>query len=67
MKLNNERIMIVLSERGMLIKDLCSEADVSETAFKKMRDGKRTPRTTTLGRIAKALNVDVQDIIQEGE
>lgn len=67
MKLNSEKIMIVLAEKGMFIKDLCAEAGISETAFKKMREGKRIPRTTTIGRIAKALGVGVHEIIQEGD
>ena len=67
MKLNNEKIMILLAEKRMFIKDLCTEAGVSETAFKKMREGKRIPRTATVGRIANALGVGVREIIQEGD
>ncbi|MDD3052215.1 MAG: helix-turn-helix transcriptional regulator [Candidatus Cloacimonetes bacterium] len=64
MKLSDEKMMIFLAEKGMMIKDLCAEAGISETAFKKIREGKRIPRTTTIGRIAKALHVSVADIIE---
>lgn len=64
MKLDNDKIMIILAENEMPIKKLCAEALISETAFKEMREGKRMPRTTTVGRIAKALGVSVQSIIK---
>lgn len=67
MKIDNEKIMLALANSGMMLKDLCKKAGLSENAFRSIRQGKSTPRPATLGRIAKALNVDVQDIIQEGE
>ena len=67
MKLDNDKILILIAEKGMYIKDLCKIAGLDESAFKAMRDGKRTPRPATIGRIAKALGVDVKDIIQGGE
>ncbi|MDD6666213.1 MAG: helix-turn-helix transcriptional regulator [Eubacterium coprostanoligenes] len=67
MKIDNEKLMIALANNGMMLKDLCKRAGLSENAFRAIRQGKSTPRPATLGRIAKALNVDVQDIIQEGE
>lgn len=48
------------------MKDLCEKSGIGVSTLQKVRKG-NTPRPATLGRIAKALNVDVQDIIQEGE
>ncbi|MBR4435134.1 MAG: helix-turn-helix transcriptional regulator [Clostridia bacterium] len=67
MKIDNVKLELAIASREMKLKDLCAEAKVDETALRNIRQGKRTPRLSTIGRIAKALNVDVQDIIQEGD
>lgn len=67
MKLDRNKFEIALANSGMMLKDLYTKANVSDKALLDMRQGKSNPRPSTLGRIAKALNVDVQDIIQEGE
>lgn len=67
MKIDNVKLELAIANREMKLKDLCAEAKVDETALRNIRQGKRTPRLATIGRIAKALNVDVQDIIQEGD
>ena len=65
MKFDNEKFMVATANSGMMLKDVAKKADISENALRDIRYGKAKPRTSTLGRIAKALNVDVRDIIQE--
>ena len=67
MKLDNEKILILIAEKEMFIKDFCKSVGIDEPAFKAMREGRRSPRPATIGRIAKALGVDVKDIIQDGD
>lgn len=67
MKLDTNKFEKVLADKGLMLKDLCDKAELAEVTLRNIRQGKRTPRPATLGRIAKALGVDVQDIIQEGD
>lgn len=67
MKLDKNKFERVLADRGLMLKDLCTEAELAEITLRNIRQEKTTPRPATIGRIAKALNVDVQDIIQEGD
>lgn len=66
MKLDANKFMMILAEKQITLKDLCEESGIGVSTLQKVRKG-NTPRPATIGRIAKALGVDVQDIIQEGE
>lgn len=66
-KLDNVKFENALAERGMTLKELYSVSNVSDNTLLAIRKGKVTPRPATIGRIAKALGVDVRDIIQEGD
>ena len=68
MLINKKKVMLLLAERGMLYKDICSKAGISEVEFRKIRAGERNPKPATIGKIASALDVGVQEIIvQEGD
>ena len=57
-------IQIALVRKRMGRRDLCQKTGISESNFSSMlRRG--TVRTTTAGKIADALGVDVMDIIQK--
>ena len=66
MKLDKVKFEKVLAERQVNLKDLCVNAGIGISTLQKVRKG-NTPRPATIGRIAKALNVPVQEIIQEGD
>ena len=63
MKVNVEKMNLLLAKKGMLLKNLCEKSGVSEITLRKIRQGKSTPKPVTVGKIAKALNVNVEDII----
>ena len=67
MKLDNHKFETALADSGMTLKELYTVAKVSDKAMLNIRKGVSSPRPATIGRIAKALGVDVKDIIQEGE
>lgn len=66
MKLDANKFLMILAEKQISLKDLCEKSGIGVSTLQKVRKG-NTPRPATLGKIAKVLNVDVQDIIQEGE
>ena len=65
MKIDCQKLDLAIANDGRTLKNICSEIGISCNGLCKIRNGSRNPRLSTLGRIAKALNVDVRDIIQE--
>ena len=65
MKFNERNFMLALADSGMLLKDVAKGAGISVNALYDIRKGNSQPRMSTLGRIAKALNISVKDLIQE--
>ena len=51
-----------------MLKDVATASELSEVALRNIRTGKSVPKLRTIGLIAKALGVGVQEIIvQEGD
>ena len=68
MKIDTEKLDILIADKGMMLKDVATASGLSEIAFRNIRQRKVNPRLKTLGRIASVLNVSVKDlIIKEGE
>lgn len=67
MKIDNEKLTLLLAEKQVNLKDLCEDAGVGVTTLQRIRKGLTIPRPATIGKIAKALGVDVKDIIREGD
>lgn len=65
MRISNEKILIALANEGMLLKELAGKAGITMEALRNIRKGKSVPKPATVGKIAKALNVNVQEIIME--
>lgn len=63
MKIDSSKIDILICEKGIMLKDIAVASGISENAFRAIRQGKSEPRLATIGRIASALGVGVQDII----
>lgn len=61
------KLEIAMAEQGMIYKDLCEKAGLSDVGLRKIRAGERNPKPATIGKIAKALGVPVQNIIMERE
>jgi transcriptional regulator with XRE-family HTH domain len=51
----------------MTIGELSKKSGVSKTALSNYTTGKSNPKPATLGKIARALNVEVEDLIERGE
>ena len=65
MRISNEKLLIALANEGMLLKELAKKAGITMEALRNIRKGKSVPKPATIGKIAKALNVNVQEIIME--
>ena len=67
MKIDVKKLDVLIAHKGLMLKDVAKASDLSEMAFRNIRTGKAVPRLRTIGRIASALNVSVQDIILQDE
>ena len=66
MKVNIYKLNLAIANQCITVTDLCHKAGIAEVTLRKIRAGERNPKPATIGKIAKALNVNVQDIIAEG-
>jgi predicted transcriptional regulator len=64
MKISKQKIEIQMGNLCMTYTDLANMSGVSRPCMGKLLNGKAVPRPVTVGKIAKALGVDVTDIIE---
>ncbi len=66
LRIDQDKVQIKMAEKCMNPYDLCSAAGISYTSYRRiMKQG--GCKIATLGRIAKALGVDVREILSEEE
>lgn len=65
LKLDRRKLDLILAEKCYSLADLTKKAGVSSALITKVVSGNYTLTTKTLGKIAKALEVKPQDLIQE--
>jgi DNA-binding XRE family transcriptional regulator len=59
--IDSQKIKSMRESKGMTTRALAREAGVSTETIYAIEHGKRLPSVRTLGKIAKALNVEVKD------
>lgn len=69
MKLNKEKINLIMARKQLSVKDVCETSGLPKETFKQAKNGARNATPKTIGRIAAALGVDVTEIIatEKGE
>lgn len=63
MKINKQKLYIAMANSCLNMDDLAVKAGVSRVSLTQYSVGVTEPRTKTLGKIAKALNVPVEQLI----
>lgn len=64
MKINKQKLQLAMANACLNMDDLAALAEVSRVSISKYLSGLRSPKPKTIGKIAKALNVRVEDLIQ---
>ena len=67
MKIDVKKLDLAIANSGMMLKDVASASDLSEVGLRNIRTEKSIPKLRTIGLLAKALGVSIQEIIQEGD
>jgi DNA-binding Xre family transcriptional regulator len=64
MKINKKKYLILLAKKCMTVTELARLSGVSTVTLGKLRNGS-VGKPETIGKIAKALEVDVTDLIED--
>ncbi len=64
MRISNEKLELAMANACMSYKQLSKTTEMTQESLSKIRTGKQNPRPTTIGKIAKALNVKVEDLVE---
>lgn len=67
MRIDIEKLDIAICKKRMMLKDVARASGITENCFRNIRQGKAEPRLRTIGKIASALDVNIKDIIKEGD
>lgn len=65
MRISTRKLEARFAEAQMTQKDFCERHNIPLPTFKLVLAGKRNPRPGTVGKIARALNCDISDLLQE--
>lgn len=65
MNASKQKIELAMAEACMNPYDLCRETNIPYQTYRRIVNG-GNPKPATIGKIARALNVSVQDIIENG-
>jgi transcriptional regulator with XRE-family HTH domain len=66
MKLNTRQLQIRMAEKVMTTKDLASKSGLSRFFIGDCLKGNTNPKPATVGKIARALDVPIQELIETG-
>lgn len=64
MKINNERFEVALASSCMALKELSEKSGVRQETIARIKKSLQNPNPSTVGKIAKALGVTVQELIE---
>ena len=67
MKIDNKKLDLIMAQKCLSSEKLSQMANVSQVTIARMRNGSQKPRPMTIGKIAKALGVKVEDLIEMEE
>lgn len=65
MKLDRKKFEVALAHTGKTITEVCAEAGISTLSVTPKRRAKHALRPRTIGRLAKALGVEVEELLED--
>lgn len=64
MKIDKEKLQLAMANKCLSTKDLATEAGIAEQNISAYMSGRKNPKPMTVGKIAKVLEVKVEDIVK---
>lgn len=65
MKINIKQVLVIMARNCMSDKDLLNHSGLSAGTWNQIKSGKCNAKTSSIGKIAKGLGVDVTEIIED--
>lgn len=65
MKLSSEKLFIAMAENEMNIEELSKQTGLSRKTISRQLNGNTTTRPDIIGNISKALNIQVEDLLED--
>jgi transcriptional regulator with XRE-family HTH domain len=65
LKLNTSKLLLAMANACITTTNLAEKSNVSRVAITRFTTGKSNPKPQTIGKIAKALNVKVEELIED--
>ncbi len=65
MNLDLKKTLIIMARKCMDDKDMLKKAELSSATWTQIKSGKCKAKTSSIGKIAKGLGVDVTEIIED--
>jgi transcriptional regulator with XRE-family HTH domain len=62
LKINNKKVELLRAEKGLSLKGLAEKSGLSQSTMTRLSNNTITPRLDTIGKIAKVLDVPVQEL-----
>ncbi len=66
MKIDNNKFEIAMANACFTAENLAKQTGIAQVTIARIKKGTQQPRPATVGKIAKALNCKVEDLIDEG-
>jgi transcriptional regulator with XRE-family HTH domain len=63
LKINKEKVILARAQAAMTIRDLSKVSTVAASTINRIEKGYIEPNPVTIGRIAKALNITVEELL----
>lgn len=64
MKLNSEKLEFFMAEKGLKIKDLSQKTGIHKATISKIKNGVQKARPITIGKLAKALEINLIELLE---
>lgn len=65
MKLNTFKLQLAMANACITVSELAEQSNVARVAITNFTKGKGNPRPSTIGKLAKALEIRVEDLIED--
>lgn len=63
--IDGKKLILAIANCGLSAAELSKESGVSQVTIARMKAGTQVPRPQTLGKVARALGVKVEDLLEE--
>lgn len=65
MKFDKDKLLLLMAEQCINPYEFCEKAGITYMAYHKAVKGESKPKPATIGKMARALNVKVQDLLED--